>query len=54
MKIKPKKDCEHCHETGIVEDQVPYGMGCASLESYCDCIEEQIPEDYDGDIEIEA
>jgi hypothetical protein len=53
MKIKPKKDCKSCHGSGEVTDFVPYGSTMAGMDSFCDCVEEQIPEDFDGEIEID-
>ena len=43
--IKPKKDCKACHGTGIVSDSVPWGSTTASLDSYCDCVLEQVEDD---------
>lgn len=54
MKIKPDKNCKACHGTGIVEDHVPWGMGTTAMESICDCVSEQVPEERDGEeIEID-
>jgi hypothetical protein len=53
MKIKPKKNCKWCCGSGIVYDSVPYGSTSADLDSCCECIEEQVPEDFDGEIEID-
>ena len=46
MKIKPDPECKYCH--GMVYDIVDFGSTTAMLPSFCGCIEEQIPEGYDG------
>ena len=53
MKIQPDPNCEYCHGTGEVWDTVDYGSTTASFLSLCSCIEEQIPEDFGGEIEID-
>jgi hypothetical protein len=53
MKIKPNPNCTTCHGVGEVYDSVPYGSTTAQLVSFCGCVESQIPEDYDGDIELD-
>lgn len=52
MKIKPDPNCKYCHGTGEVYDTVDYGSTVAYLPSFCSCVEEQIPEDWDGEIEL--
>lgn len=55
-KIKPKPGCKYCHGTGDVYDAVPYGSTTAWLPSLCDCVCDQIPEDFDDrhdDIEVD-
>lgn len=54
MKIKPDPDCEYCHGTGEVLDWVDYGSTVVSMPSLCSCVEEQIPEDFDGEIELDV
>ncbi len=56
MKIHPKEDCKQCSGTGLVSgDWVDYGSTQTQLpEEYCDCVLEQLPEDYSGEIEIES
>lgn len=53
MKIKPDLNCEFCHGTGEITDWVDYGSTVAPLTSYCSCVEDQIPEFYDGEIELD-
>lgn len=54
MKITPKVDCKSCHGRGLVSgDWVDYGSTKAQLpDEYCDCVIEQLPEDYSGDITL--
>ena len=52
MKIIAKKDCKACHGSGLTQQSHPYGSTSATETLYCDCVGEQIPEDYDGDIDI--
>jgi len=55
LKIKPVPDCKACHGSGEVNDWVPapFAPGNVPMPSLCDCIEEQVPEDYDGPIELD-
>lgn len=53
MKIKPDLNCKECHGTGEVFDIVDYGSTTASFPSFCSCVEEQIPEGFDGEIELD-
>lgn len=53
MKIKPDPNCKWCRGSGIVYDSVSYGSTTAQLPSTCECVEAQVPEDYDGEIEID-
>ncbi len=52
--VMPKENCETCHGEGFVSgDWVDYGSTKTQLpDEYCDCILEQLPEDYDGKIEV--
>ena len=52
--ITPKISCPACHGDGYIEgDWVDYGSTKTQLPSdFCDCVFEQLPEDYDGDVEI--
>jgi hypothetical protein len=53
LKVKPDPECKYCGGCGEVSDWVPYGIGNTPLFSYCSCVEDQIPEDYDDDIELD-
>jgi hypothetical protein len=53
MLITPNPKCKSCHGSGTIYDTVDYGLTTAQLSSFCGCVEEQIPEDYDGEIEID-
>jgi hypothetical protein len=44
LRIKPSLTCKACRGYGEVTDLVPYGMGSTAMQSYCDCVLEQIPE----------
>ena len=54
MKIVPKKDCKQCLGEGYVSgDWVDYGSTQTQMpDDYCDCVLEQLPDDYSGEIEI--
>lgn len=49
LTITAKEGCEFCHGTGTVSDWVDYGMTSVPIESTCDCVIEQLPDDYDYD-----
>ena len=51
MRVTPVPGCRGCWGTGIVTDTVPWGSTAASLESYCDCVTDQV-EDENEEIEI--
>lgn len=50
----PKKDCNSCHGSGFVSgDWVDYGSTKTQLpDDFCDCILEQLPDDYDEKVEV--
>lgn len=52
--IYPKENCKSCYGTGFVSgDWVDYGSTKAQLpDEYCDCILDQLPEDYDFDLNV--
>lgn len=53
-KIIPVSNCKYCHGTGEVAEHHPYGSTYATEYLTCDCVLEQLPEDYeDGKDEIE-
>lgn len=56
MKIKPDLACNSCFGTGIVyvsiEDE-DCGDILAKLPCYCNCVEEQIPENNKEEIELD-
>jgi len=47
MKIKPDPNCAMCKGTGEVFDWVDYGSTQVKLPSLCDCVQDQIPDDFD-------
>jgi hypothetical protein len=49
--ITPEPACPYCHGSGTVYDTVDYGSTTAQLESWCNCVEVQIPGDYDDRID---
>lgn len=53
MKIKPNDYCMACYGTGIVHDIVDWGSTTTQIESYCDCVLDQLPEDATEKEEIE-
>lgn len=55
-KITPLSNCRFCHGTGEVAEYHPYGSTYATEYLVCDCVLEQLPEDFeDGkdDFEID-
>jgi hypothetical protein len=50
--IIPYADCQYCHGEGIIREHHPYGSTTATEELYCDCVLSQLPEDYDGGVEL--
>lgn len=55
-KIIPVSTCKYCHGTGEVAEHHPYGSTYATEYLVCDCVLEQLPEDFeDGkdDFEID-
>jgi len=50
--VTPISNCPYCHGDGYVYDTVDYGSTTSQMQSLCSCIEEQIPEDFDGDVEV--
>lgn len=48
--VTPNPDCKSCHGEGWVEgDWVDYGSTRVQLPAdFCDCVLEQLPEDFDG------
>lgn len=54
LRITPRPDCKACHGYGMVYDfvPVPFGSGNCAMPSYCECVEEQIPEAAPDDVDI--
>ncbi len=52
IKITPVPGCRNCNGQGIVNDYVPWGDTHVPMPSTCDCVTDQIPEEYE-DCEIE-
>lgn len=52
--VYPKRNCKGCFGNGFVSgDWVDYGSTKAQLpDEYCDCVLDQLPEDYDGKFEV--
>lgn len=54
-KITPELQCKFCHGSGVVAEHHPYGSTYATEYLTCDCVIEQLPEDFDDykdDIDI--
>lgn len=45
--ITPISNCKVCHGTGLVTEYHPYGSTVAAEYLTCDCVLEQLPEDFD-------
>lgn len=45
LRLLARRDCPYCHGRGIVTDWVDYGSTRAALETECECIWEQVPDD---------
>ena len=52
LKIKPRADCEVCHGSGEYPEWILFDKGPIKFET-CDCVWEQVPENYNGEIEID-
>jgi len=52
LEILAISDCEFCNGLGLVFDLVDYGAAGEMAESVCCCVEEQIPEDFSGQVEV--
>ena len=50
-KVTANPNCKYCHGSGTVYDTVPYGSTTASLPSNCNCVEEQLPEEFDDQVD---
>mgnify|MGYP001559827448 FL=1 len=46
-KITAVFTCKFCHGSGTVYDTVPYGSTTAQMPSDCDCVKQQLPEEFD-------
>lgn len=51
-KITPLSNCRFCHGTGEVAEHHPYGSTWATEYLTCDCVLEQLPEDYEDNDEL--
>jgi hypothetical protein len=51
--VTPKIDCKYCHGIGEVAERHPYGSTYGTEYLICECVWEQVPEDFDGTINIE-
>jgi hypothetical protein len=54
ISIKPNGNCCYCHGRGFISgDWVDYGSTTVQLpETYCECVIEQLPDHYKGDINV--
>lgn len=52
LTIIPSKECKSCHGTGTVTDFVPWGATTTAMDSFCDCVLDQVPDSEDYEIEI--
>ncbi len=46
-KVTPLASCKFCRGSGTVYDIVDWGSTTASMPSDCECIDEQLPEEFD-------
>jgi hypothetical protein len=46
-KITPMEHCRYCHGTGTVTEWHDYGSTRAAEYLTCDCVSEQLPEEFD-------
>lgn len=46
-KITAKSDCKGCHGTGTCYDIVDWGSESVQMQSICECVVEQLPDDFD-------
>jgi len=46
-KITPNPKCKVCHGSGSEANNVPWGSTYATEWLLCDCISEQLPEEFD-------
>lgn len=51
-KITPLSNCRFCYGTGEVAEHHPYGSTWATEYLTCDCVLEQLPEDYEDNDEL--
>ncbi len=50
LRVIPDPNCKFCRGGGLVyESEKAWGADC-QRENYCTCFEDQIPEDFDGEI----
>ena len=47
MKIQPDPNCKLCMGTGETFDWVDYGSTQVKLDSLCECVLDQLPDDFD-------
>lgn len=45
-KVKPDSKCKYCYGTGTVSESHPYGSAYATEYLTCDCVLEQLPEEF--------
>jgi len=53
-KITPLANCKFCHGHGVVTEWHPDGDTVAGEDLICDCILEQLPEEYKDEDDIEV
>jgi hypothetical protein len=55
IKIYPNPNCRYCHGKGEINDWVDYGSTRVPMPSLCDCILDQLPDDFnDRDTFVEV
>lgn len=53
LTIAANPDCENCQGSGEVFDWVPYRSTHVPMPSICDCVMDQVPEDWvDEEIDV--
>ena len=49
--VEAVASCPHCHGRGYVTDYVPYGSTNVPMDTECDCGFDNLPDDFDDDVD---
>lgn len=52
-KIEANPSCQWCHGKGVTEEHHPWGSTYATEYLICDCVLEQLPEEFDDKDTVE-